>query len=99
MGYRLAEKLVDIPFKLLVIEALRRERYFRPRPSEQPGISQMIVPAVIVAAVFVYGIVRIGFYTLGKKGDRAGVLTGVSLMVVVAMFGLWVVHFLAFRSD
>ena len=52
----------------------------------------MIVPAVIVAAVFVYGIVRIGFYTLGKKGDRAGVLIGVSLMVVVALFGLGIIY-------
>ena len=61
----------------------------------------MLVQALIVAAVFLYGIVRIGFYTLRKKRDRdrMGVFIGVSLIVFVALFGLWVAHFLAFRAD
>jgi hypothetical protein len=61
----------------------------------------MLIPALLVAAVFLYGIVHIGLHTLRKKGDRdrAGVFIGVSLMVFVALFGLWVTYFLAFRAN
>ena len=59
----------------------------------------MLIPALLVAAVFLYGIVHTGLYTLRKKGDRAGVFIGVSLMVFVALFGLWVTYFLAFRAN
>ena len=61
----------------------------------------MSVTALIVAAVFLYGIVRIGLYTLRKKRDRdqVGVFIGVSLFVFVVLFGLWIMTYLAFRVD
>ena len=61
----------------------------------------MLVPSLIVAVACLYGIIRIGFYTLRKKQERdpVGVFIGVSLIVLVALFGFWGTHFLAFRAD
>lgn len=62
----------------------------------------IFVQALIVLASFLFGIVSIGFYTLRKKRDRdrVGVFIGVSLIVLVTLFWLWVTtYFLAFRAD
>ena len=50
----------------------------------------MLVPALIVAVVFLYGVVCIGFYTLRKMRDQdwVGVFIGMSLIVIGVLFGV-----------
>ena len=56
---------------------------------------------VVVVGACLYGIAHLILYILRRKqeGDRIGILSGLFLILVVALFGIWVTHFLVFRVD